>query len=169
MNYWKVILATVVIFGAGVFTGGLLVNYVDHSHPRTQHRPGTAGAHPQPTNAPSYLGDLPKLRPAEMFNEGFVRQLNGVLQLSSDQLENIRRIIAEGQERNHNIWTNSTAEMRKVMQDTRRQIREQLTPAQQKQFEDLLKQFRAPKRPQNGTNAPPAKVVPMISTNATAI
>ena len=34
MNSWKVILAAVVIFGAGVLTGGLLVNYVEPSHPR---------------------------------------------------------------------------------------------------------------------------------------
>ncbi len=32
MNSWKVILATVVIFGAGVLTGGLLVNYVEREH-----------------------------------------------------------------------------------------------------------------------------------------
>ena len=30
MNNWKVIFATAVIFGAGVITGGLLVNYVQH-------------------------------------------------------------------------------------------------------------------------------------------
>src|SRR5208282_3326609 len=38
VNYWKVRLATVVIFGTGVLTGGVLVNFVDHSHPKTSHR-----------------------------------------------------------------------------------------------------------------------------------
>ena len=37
MNNWKVIptivFATVLIFGAGVFTGGILVNYVKQPHP----------------------------------------------------------------------------------------------------------------------------------------
>jgi hypothetical protein len=41
VNSWKIILATVVIYGAGVMTGGLLVSYVyyvDHSHPKNFHR-----------------------------------------------------------------------------------------------------------------------------------
>jgi hypothetical protein len=37
---WKVILATLVIFGTGVITGGLLVNYTNHTAP---------AAHPSPT------------------------------------------------------------------------------------------------------------------------
>ena len=46
MNNWKVIFATVVIFGAGVITGGLLVNYVNYSHGRPAHHPPlTADAH----------------------------------------------------------------------------------------------------------------------------
>ena len=32
MNSWKVILATLVIFGAGVVTGGLLVSYAVHTN-----------------------------------------------------------------------------------------------------------------------------------------
>ena len=31
MNTWKIILATLVIFVAGVLTGGLLVSYTDHT------------------------------------------------------------------------------------------------------------------------------------------
>ena len=33
MNSWKIILAAVVIFGAGVITGGLLVNHVKNKPP----------------------------------------------------------------------------------------------------------------------------------------
>ena len=180
MNYWKVILATVVIFGAGVVTGGLLVNYVNHSHgPAAHHAAVIAVPHPPATNASTNaaprLADLPKPRPPEIFNDGFIKQLDSMLQLEPDQLETIKKIIADGQEQNHTIWTNSAAQMRKVMQDARRQIREQLTPAQQKQFEDLLKQFRVPRRPQgNATNAPPEKAppekpAPMVVTNALSI
>ena len=52
MNNWKVIptivLATVLIFGAGVFTGGMLVDYVKRARPRP------VASHPVamvPTNA----------------------------------------------------------------------------------------------------------------------
>ncbi len=170
MNYWKVILATVVIFGAGVVTGGLLVNYVNHFRPPAAHRPAVAAApHLPATNASPRLADLPKPRPPELFNDGFIKQLDNVLQLEPEQLDTIKKIIADGQEQNHAIWTNSAAQMRKVMQDARRQIREQLTPEQQKQFENLLKQFRVPRRPQNATNAAPTNAAPLVTTNALAI
>lgn len=170
MNYWKVILATVVIFGAGVVTGGLLVNYVNHSHAPAVHRTVIVPPpHPPATNAAPRLADLAKNRPPEIFNDGFIKQLDNVLELEPEQLDTIKKIIADGQEQNHAIWTNSAAQMRKVMQDARRQIREQLTPEQQKQFEDLLKQFRVPRRPQNSTNAPPPKAAPLVTTNAMAI
>ena len=44
MNFWKVILATIVIYGAGVMSGGLLVKQVDHSHFRNPRRPETPAA-----------------------------------------------------------------------------------------------------------------------------
>ncbi len=175
MNYWKVILATVVIFGAGVVTGGLLVNFVNHSHPHAAaqpHRPPPTNNPPprlQVTNSPApHLADLLKPRTPDILNENFLKQLDGVLDLSPDQFDAIKRIIADGQDQNRSIWTNSTAQMRKVMQDTRHAIREQLTPPQQKQFEDLLKQFRAPRKAANAngangagsTNAPPANDLP---------
>ncbi|MGH7979868.1 MAG: hypothetical protein ACREE6_10875, partial [Limisphaerales bacterium] len=36
MSNWKVILASIVIFGAGVVTGGLLVIHVARFHPQRQ-------------------------------------------------------------------------------------------------------------------------------------
>ena len=35
MKYWNVILATIVIFGAGVVTGGLLVHHTEHPLPHS--------------------------------------------------------------------------------------------------------------------------------------
>ena len=55
MNSWKVILATVVIFGAGVMTGGLLVNYVDHSHHPATTRPKPHRARRKITTAPTSI------------------------------------------------------------------------------------------------------------------
>lgn len=50
MNSWKIILATVVIFGCGVVTGGLLVNYVERAHPEIRRSPGRAMTGPVPRN-----------------------------------------------------------------------------------------------------------------------
>ena len=48
MNSWKIILATVVIFGAGVLTGGLLVNCV-HCKPPGNVEPPAVGANLRPS------------------------------------------------------------------------------------------------------------------------
>jgi hypothetical protein len=158
VNSWKVILATVVIFGAGVFTGGLLVNSIQHSHPKNNHRQpaneearSPAEAHETQSRTNS-LVNLPRPRPPEILGDKFVQQLDDALQLTPDQRASIQKIITDGQERNHSIWTNNSAQMREVIQDVRHRVRELLTADQQKQFEELMK--RAPRR-QNSTNAPP--------------
>ena len=117
MNNWKVIFATVVIFGTGVITGGLLVNYVQH-----------------------------------------LQRLDEELHLAADQHEAILKLIDEGQN-----------QIRKVIQDSRLEIREVLTPEQQKQFDELIKRpFRKPLFNTNGPAAvPPASNV--LLTNAPSI
>jgi hypothetical protein len=160
VNNWKVILATVVIFGAGVLTGGLLVNYVDHSHHGNPHRPQMdAVARPQ-TNNPALpvAPDFPLPRMAKEMGKQFVQQLNDTLQLTPEQRGKIEKIIADGQDRNHEIWTNVAPKMRAVIQEVNQQIRAELTPEQLKPFEELLK--HPPRRPSSGTNTPPANLRP---------
>jgi len=159
MNSWKIILATVVIFGAGVITGGLLVNPV-----KDKPQPGEVEAPPAAPNArlpadnhgPDVQPEVPPPRLAERLGKDFVRRLNSSLHLTIVQSNNIARIVAEGQERNRVIWTNVAPQMRKVMQDVNQQIRAELTPGQLKQFEELMKKFRPPgHRPPPAPNEPP--------------
>jgi chorismate mutase len=146
MNSWKIILAIVVIFGAGVLTGGLLVNYAEPPQAKeVQLPPGEGNARPQANDRShdqSRPQDLPRPRPPEMLGRQFVRQLDTALHLTLQQRAAITKIVADGQERNHEIWTNVAPQMHKVLQDVRQQIREQLTPEQTKQFEELVKRFR---------------------------
>jgi hypothetical protein len=158
VNFWKIILATVVIFGAGVMTGGLLVNYVDHAPP---------GNHPPPDNHGS---DLP-MPHGEMLGKQFLSQLDDVLHLTPEQHKTIEKIIADGQGRAHDLWKLVSPQFREVMQDVHQKIREQLNPDQRKQFEKLLKQFHPPHRFLNSTNAPPflqtpTDAPPVAATNA---
>jgi Spy/CpxP family protein refolding chaperone len=155
VNYWKVILATIVIFGAGVFTGGLLVQNADRSHPRFSRRPQTApDAHPPPgKNDQTRPQDLSHPRQPEMFSRQFVQQLDDALQLTTDQRDKITKIITDGQERNRQIWTNFIPQMHKVTQEVQQQIHTALTPDQWKQFENLMKPHTS-RRPASGTNAP---------------
>ncbi len=144
-----------VIFGAGVLTGGLLVNYVDRPHPKTAHHPqANAGSHP-PTNNPAqaHPPELPLPRMAEKMSKQFVQQLNDTLQLTPEQRGKIEKIIVAGQERNHEIWTNVAPKMRAVMQEVNQQIRAELTPGQLVEFEEMLK--RPPRRPPPTTTNPP--------------
>jgi hypothetical protein len=146
VNFWKVILATIVIYGAGVMTGGLLVNQVDRPHPRNRTHPDTpaaAGNSNSQTNVQG-LATSKSPRLPEMLNRQFLQQLDEELHLAPEQHEAIQKIMTDSQ----NL-------MRKTMTDARLEIREQLTPAQQKQFDELVKRS-PPRRPPGATNAPPA-------------
>jgi len=159
VNNWKVIFATVVIFGAGVITGGLLVNYVQHPHFRSQRPklPIASETHPATnsiTNNPTVRPpENSKLRPPEILSKQFLQQLDGTLHLTADQREAIQKIISESQN-----------QIRKVIQDGRLEIREVLTPVQQKQFEELVK--RPFRHSIYGTNAPAVLSAPTNSVSA---
>jgi hypothetical protein len=152
VNVWKVIFATIVIFGAGVFSGGLLVNYVDHSRPRLV-RPQTTPP-PQQDNVP---------RP-EVLKTNFVQRLDDALNLTPEQKGEIEQIIAEGQQRNRDLWQQIAPQVRGVAQDTRQRIRAVLTDEQKKQFEELLRRTRR----FGPTNTPP-EIPANSTTNAGAI
>ena len=162
MNSWKIILATIVIFGAGVMTGGLLVSHVDHTN-RFNHRP--PGAEFRPPGGEHEPGrgmgmEFPRPRQPDLLNTNFVRRLDDSLKLTPDQRGAIAKIIAEGQDQNHSIWTNNAEQMRKVMQDVHRRLRESLLADQQKQFDELM---RRPSQHHGMTNAP--QVFPPGFTN----
>ena len=169
MNSWKIILATIVIFGACVMTGGLLVSHVDRSN-RNSHRPPGAEFRPPGLEHEPGRGmgmEFPRPRQPDLLNTNFVRRLDDALKLTPDQRSVIGKIIAEGQDQNHSIWTNNAEQMHKVMQEVRHRVREQLTPDQQKQFDELMR--RAPQH-RGMTNAPPgwppANVPAAAATNA---
>jgi Spy/CpxP family protein refolding chaperone len=151
VNDWKfipsIMLATVLIFGAGVFTGGRLVDCVKPPHGKPFKRIAAvpAGTNLVPvvtSNAAS--SNPPAVKPArapEFLSKEFLQRLDADLQLTKEQHETVKKIIEEGQ--------NS---VRKAVQDARLEIREALTPAQRQAFDDLVK--RPFRKPLFGTNAP---------------
>ena len=138
MNYWKVIVATVVIFGAGVFTGGLLVNYVHQSHFRSGEA-HHASSPPPGTNSVAGPAGVPPRLP-EVLSKPFLPKLDDLLHLSSDQRISIEKIITDAQGQVH-----------KAIVDARTAIRGALTPEQRSQFDDIMK--RPVKRPPGATNS----------------
>jgi hypothetical protein len=160
VNNWKVIFATAVIFGAGVLTGGLLVNYVQHSNLKPPRKaPPAADVRSAGTNSPARAADYARPRPPEILSKQFLQQLDASLFLKPDQHEAIEKIITEGQN-----------QMRKNVQDARLEIREILTPDQRNQFDELVK--RPFRKSIFGTNAPvnlpPAITVPAVPATAPA-
>jgi len=162
VNFWKVILASVVIFGAGVLAGSLLIKFSESNQPVAV--PSVASSTHPSVNEHDPLRDVdfPKPRPPEMLSKQFLKQLDGCLKLTPEQHDAIQKIITDGQEKNRRLWTNIAPEMRQVMLDVRQNIKDQLTAEQWKQFEDLIK--RSQHKPAATTNAPAAAVT--IKTNA---
>ena len=187
MNDWKIIptivFTTVLIFGAGVFTGGFLVDYVKQTHPRPASKPpqqsaqnssssqsaqsshsggasmgntgsgATSGSGSSGTNNAAGQGVHP-VKPPEILSKEFLQRLDSELRLNKEQHDAVWKIICDGQN-----------EMRKALQDSRLEIREVLTPQQRNAFDDLIKHpFH---KPLFGTNAPPA-TVPFVPPPAPA-
>jgi hypothetical protein len=157
VNTWKVILATLVIFAAGVVTGGLLVNYADRTRQkphrawtreaasrRVDGKPSAAGPRDPGAREPYASlrtpGGLPKVLRLD-----FLQNLDRELDLTVEQREQIEKIITDGQDRNRQLWNRVLPEMRREMQETRERIRAVLRPDQVRRFEELMKQRPARK------------------------
>jgi Spy/CpxP family protein refolding chaperone len=149
VNTWKVILATMLIFGTGVVTGVLLVYYAIPSGARP--RAGTA------------------LRPGVLTSPGgmrleFLRRMQRDLDLTPDQRERIDKLLKESQERSRRMMAPLAPALREEVKRAKDEFRQVLTPDQQARFDDLIKRQQrardqrrvAPPHPETAplTNAP---------------
>ncbi len=131
-----------VIFAAGVVTGGLLVRHVQ----------GVDGSRRQRPPGSPRLGQ--PISPGGMRLE-FLRRIQKDLDLTSEQRERIDKILKESQEHARKIMEPVAPEMRLELQRTRQEFRDVLTPEQQARFDQLLKRPQHPKdqRHPSTTNA----------------
>ncbi len=149
MNSWKVILSTLVIFGAGVITGGLLVTYALRAN---QFRPRLAGG--LATN------------PWQLRSRDLLHRMDRELELTPGQHETIAKLITDSQERTKALWKPIAPRMNREMQRLHEEIRDELTPEQRGKFDELLKQRQAQMRGRFATNAPSLTNANSLSTNA---
>ena len=127
MNPWKVILATLVIFGAGVLTGALVVWY----------SAGFYGPHHQRSG----LG----YRSAESGSPGgmrleFLRRMQRDLDLTAEQRERVDKLLKQSQERSRKLMEPVAPQLHQEIQRAKAEFREVLLPGQQLRFDALLKQ-----------------------------
>jgi len=159
VNVWKIILATVVIFGAGVITGGLLVTHSDRAKLR-QIRARQAVNQPPQWTPP--LREFPRRAEKELQvsleqrRMEFLLNVTRELKLSPEQRGHIERLVHESQERTRQLWERVGPQMRKELTEVREKIREELTPQQRKRFEELMRRQQA----RRAEELPPAPRLP---------
>ena len=117
MNTWKPILAALVIFAAGVVTGGLTVNL--RKQPAAK-------------------------KPVAMPREGQLRELSRRMQaeldLTPEQRGRIETIIHDSQERVKTLRDEVGQKTSEEFREMRQKIRDELTPEQRKKFAEIMKQ-----------------------------
>ena len=124
MSPWKVILATLVIFITGLFTGAVGVSRLVKS--------------PRPA---------PGVEPMQpwMLRENFRAELDRRLDLTAEQSVRIERAMYDGQERIKEIWSLVGPEIQTELRAVREEIRRELNPEQRRRFEEIIRE-RRPRR-----------------------
>ena len=151
MNTWKVILATMVIFGTGVITGGIVVDRVIQ-----RSRPHHAATNKPPPGSPAGT------------RVDFLRKAERELDLTLQQREQADKVIASSQERIKKLMEPVNPKIREELQRTRDDFRAILTPEQKTRFDEMVKlqqqrtrdQRRPPGRPPEASNFPSSVLGP---------
>ena len=127
MNSWKVILATLLIFGTGVVTGVLVGR---HAAQLSAHR-SDRGLRPNHPGAAGLAGGG-RLE--------FLRRMQRDLDLTADQNQRVEKIISESQDRTRKLMEPVRAQLQEEVKKAKAEFLEVLTPEQRTRFDQLWKQ-----------------------------
>ncbi|HMJ90240.1 MAG TPA: hypothetical protein VK530_10510 [Candidatus Acidoferrum sp.] len=152
MKVWKVILATVVIFLAGVVTGTFIAR------------------NPSPVHSPQPPTGTPVSPPNPMIvQERFLSRMKQELNLTPEQIGRLEKIFAESRERMKILMDIIEPEWRGELRDVREKIIVELRPDQRDKFEQMLKHPRGrgdgdgkKKGEKRVTNTEPASTAPTL-------
>jgi hypothetical protein len=122
VKIWKVILATLVIYSAGLFTGGLLVRQMQPPPP------GPRSFEP-PLPGPEFVRQ-PKI---------FLERLDHEVRLTPEQRRRLETIFQESHERTRILMSLIGPEMQTEFREVRERIRAELRPDQWRRFEQLMR------------------------------
>lgn len=123
MRAWKVILATLVIYVAGLVTGVLVV--------KTQH--------PVVPRAPAETAEIMSVLLAQ---KQLMERMKRELHLTPAQIKKIETAFTESRERMKSVWLILEPEVQTEVHEVREHIRAQLNAEQREKFEKLLKERR---------------------------
>jgi Spy/CpxP family protein refolding chaperone len=133
---WKVILATMVIFACGVFTGVFVT--------RTGPVVSAVSPVPQPQSGPTNKAPLPVFAQLQPQRPEFLKRLDRQLDLTPEEHDQIAKIMSASRERTAPLWENIAPQMSDELKRVREEIRKVLTPEQRKKWAELNKRARAP-------------------------
>jgi len=142
VNTWKTILATLVIFGAGVATGVLIAK-------RTQvelleRQPGVVrSTYPglQPRTV-SHVTNHVNTGSIAGLRKDFLKSLDCEVGLTAQQREKIEKILADGQECTKQIWDKIAPQVHSEWKCVKENIRAELTDEQKTRFDEFMKRSR---------------------------
>lgn len=161
MKIWKLILATLVIFAAGIGTGTLITRIQEQERrPFFRERDGfsrgqgTNGFSGRTNHVPLTLPYTTK-PPGRGMAKEFLDRLDRELKLEPEQHKRLETILSDSQKRSKELWEKIAPELKEEMKASREKMRDVLTPAQNKRLDELMK--RPPKPPKDGqsTNSLP--------------
>lgn len=135
MKSFKIILAVLVIFGAGFFSGHLFSS-------RAQSRPAsTALSEPGETG----VRGTNSVPPWERGRRSFIGRLQEDLGLTDEQRDRMDVIFQESRQRTHELWERLREPMAKEVQFVADQVKTVLTPDQQEKYDEMMRsRFRRP-------------------------
>ena len=136
MSPWKVILATMVIFACGVFTGVFVT--------RTQPLPVAPSTVQQTAVVSTNKVPLPGYAQLQMQRPEFLKRLDRQLDLTPEQHEQMVKIMNASRERTAPFWEKIAPQMSDELKRVREEIHQVLTPEQRKKWAELTKRGRAP-------------------------
>lgn len=121
MNAWKVILATLVIYVAGLLTGVFLLRVA----------PPAAPARPQV--------ESPQIIALILAQQRLLDRMKQELRLTPQQLRKINAVFTDSRDHMKAVWTILEPEVQTEVAEVRDHIRAELTADQREKFEKLLK------------------------------
>jgi len=141
VKIWKVVIAVMLIFGAGVVTGGLLVR--------------TRVVQQLPVPAPQVFGTPTAAAPtpatvAVPGRQVFIQRVRSELDLTPEQSAQVDHIMRDSHKRMQKLYEPLSPQAREETRRVRQEIQAILTPQQKKEFNEKFKR-RQPNRAE--TNA----------------
>jgi len=138
VSIWKVILATLVIFGAGVIAGASFINRLHQTAHAAAAGSDASTRHPlNPWETPVINTNNPP-RSVRAKND-FLNRFGQQLEITSEQHARIEQILGDSQKRTKEISDSVAPYLREEVRHTRELIRNELTAEQLVKYDEIFR------------------------------